>query len=115
MSRASGQAPLTPACASFPTAALTSSGSATRPSPSTARVADLSKELNVSERHLRRGFGRAIGYGPKTFGRVLRFRHFLDLVEADGYPLGQAAAEAGYADQPHLTRESKDLAGLPPA
>jgi AraC-like DNA-binding protein len=84
-------------------------------SPSTARVADLSKELNVSERHLRRGFERAIGYGPKTFGRVLRFRNFLDLAETHGHPLGQAAAEAGYADQPHLTRESNDLAGLPPA
>ena len=83
--------------------------------PSTTRVSDLSQRLDVSERQLRRRFERAVGYGPKMFGRVLRFRHFLDLVENDGYPLAQAAAEAGYADQPHLTRESNDLSGLPPA
>jgi AraC-like DNA-binding protein len=81
----------------------------------TARVGDISRGLDVSERQLRRRFERAVGYGPKTFGRVLRFRRFLDLVEQRGYPLGQAAAEAGYADQPHLTRECNDLGGLPPA
>jgi AraC-like DNA-binding protein len=30
-------------------------------------------------------------------------------------PIAQAAAEAGYADQSHLTRECNELAGLPPA
>jgi AraC-like DNA-binding protein len=82
--------------------------------PSQTRIGALSRELNVSERHLRRRFEQAIGYGPKTFGRVLRFRAFLSLVEDHGYPLGQAAAEAGYADQAHVTRECKDLSGLTP-
>jgi AraC-like DNA-binding protein len=83
--------------------------------PSQARVGAISKELNVSERQLRRRFENAIGYGPKTFGRVLRFRAFLSLVEEHRYSLAAAAAEAGYADQAHLTRECKDLSGLPPA
>jgi AraC-like DNA-binding protein len=83
--------------------------------PSAARVGDLSRELNVSERQLRRRFDEAVGYGPKTLGRVLRFRHFLSLVEEGHMPMAQAAAEAGYADQSHLTRECNDLAGLPPA
>ena len=48
-------------------------------------------------------------------GRVLRFRHFLSLVEDGRMPIAQAAAEAGYADQAHLTRECRDLSGLPPA
>jgi AraC-like DNA-binding protein len=82
--------------------------------PSAARVGDLSRELNISERHLRRRFEQAVGYGPKTFGRVLRFRAFLSLVEEQGYSLAAAAAEAGYADQAHLTRECSDLSGLPP-
>jgi len=82
--------------------------------PSQTRIGALSRDLNVSERHLRRRFEQAIGYGPKTFGRVLRFRAFLSLVEDHGYPIGQAAAEAGYADQAHLTRECNDLSGLPP-
>ena len=83
--------------------------------PSTSRVGSISRELNVSERHLRRRFEQAVGYGPKTFGRVLRFRAFLSLVEEHGYSLAAAAAEAGYADQSHLTRECNDLAGLSPA
>jgi len=82
--------------------------------PSQTRVGALSRDLNISERQLRRRFEQAIGYGPKTFGRVLRFRAFLSLVEEHGYPLGQAAAEAGYADQAHLTRECNDLSGLTP-
>jgi len=83
--------------------------------PSTVRVGALSAEVGLSERHLRRRFERAVGYGPKTLGRVLRFRRFLSLAEDHGVPLARAAAEAGYADQPHLTRECSDLAGLPPA
>ena len=82
--------------------------------PSQARVGAISKELNISERQLRRRFENAVGYGPKTFGRVLRFRAFLSLVEDHGYAIAEAAAEAGYADQAHLTRECNDLAGLPP-
>jgi len=49
--------------------------------------------------------------------RVLRFRRFLSRAEAAGTAADLAclAAEAGYADQAHLTRESTRLAGLPPA
>src|SRR5207248_10979568 len=47
--------------------------------PSTTRVGAISRELDVSERHLRRRFEQAVGYGPKMFARVLRFRRFLSL------------------------------------
>jgi AraC-like DNA-binding protein len=49
---------------------------------------------------------------------VLRFRRFVSWVDARTGPpadLATAAAELGYADQAHLTRESVRLAGLPPA
>jgi hypothetical protein len=67
----------------------------------------------LSERQLRRRFGAAVGYGPKTFARVMRFRRMLALVRS-GEPLAWAAAAAGYADQPHMTREASELAGRPP-
>jgi AraC-like DNA-binding protein len=44
---------------------------------------------------------------------VSRFRIALALVRA-GAPLAAAAAEAGYADQAHMTREMAALAGRPP-
>jgi AraC-like DNA-binding protein len=81
-----------------------------------ASVAGAARAAGLGERQLRRRFHEAVGYGPKTLQRVLRLRRFLAVAEAapdDGLAL--AAAEAGFADQPHLTRECADLAGLPPA
>lgn len=63
-----------------------------------------------------RGLLDAIGYGPKTLARVLRFQRFVR--SADAAPersLAELALDAGYADQAHLTREFTRLAGLPPA
>lgn len=73
---------------------------------------------DLGERQIRRRFEAAIGYGPKTFQRIARFQHWLKLAEAtppDQRSLTDLAAEAGYADQSHLTREATRLAGQPPA
>jgi AraC-like DNA-binding protein len=72
--------------------------------------------LGIGDRHLRRRFADAVGYGPKTLQRVLRFQRFLALAARDApSDLAWLALEAGYADQAHLTRECTRLAGLPPA
>jgi AraC-like DNA-binding protein len=79
-------------------------------------VAQTSREVALGARHLRRRFHDSVGYGPKTLQRILRLRRFLALAEAAREPdLARAAADAGYADQPHLTRECGELGGLPPA
>ena len=79
-------------------------------------VSATSREVALGARHLRRRFHDAVGYGPKTLQRILRLRRFLALAEAAPRPdLARAAAEAGYTDQPHLTRECGELAGLTPA
>ena len=59
----------------------------------------------------------AIGYGPKTLQRILRFQRFVRLLDAAAEPpdLAGLAAVTGYADQPHLTRECTALSGLTPA
>jgi len=78
-------------------------------------VAETGREVALGERQLRRRFHDAVGYGPKTLQRVLRVRRFLELVEAMPEPnIGRAAIEVGFFDQPHLTRESTALTGLPP-
>jgi AraC-like DNA-binding protein len=74
-------------------------------------------QLGIGDRQLRRRFGDAVGYGPKTLERILRFQHFLALARERGSrpDLARLALDAGYADQAHLTRECSRLAGLPPA
>jgi AraC-like DNA-binding protein len=82
-----------------------------------ASVGELTAELVISPRQLRRRFAAALGYGPKTLQRILRFQAFLALSHAhagDGSLTGLAAA-AGYADQAHLSRECSRLAGLTPS
>ncbi len=79
-----------------------------------AGVGTLAGQLGLSERHLRRRCEAAVGYGPKTLDRVLRFRRFLALARRGG-DLAELAAAAGYADQAHLSRECRRLAGATPA
>jgi AraC-like DNA-binding protein len=79
------------------------------------RAAARGTPVGVGERQLRRRFADAIGYGPRTLERVLRFQRFLALAQTGVAPLARLAIEAGYADQAHLTRECTRLAGLPPA
>ena len=78
-------------------------------------VAEIARTLAISERALRRRFNDAIGYGPKRLDRIIRFRRLLRMAAQpwDG-GLAAAAAELGYADQAHLTREVRELSGLTP-
>jgi AraC-like DNA-binding protein len=94
------------------------------------RAEDVAAEVGLSMRQLRRRCDAAVGYGPKTLQRVLRFRRFVSQIDAGPKnpqtpkisarrhgvgDLAAIAAEAGYADQAHLTRECGKLAGLTPA
>ncbi|MCM2576101.1 helix-turn-helix domain-containing protein [Streptomyces meridianus] len=66
----------------------------------------------IGERQLHRRCLAAFGYGPKTLARVLRFDGALRLARR-GVPYAEVALLAGYADQAHLSREVRALAGLP--
>lgn len=78
-------------------------------------VRTVARELFISDRQLRRRFHSAVGYGPKTLARVLRFRRFVAAIDDGRADLAALAFEVGYADQAHLTRETTRLAGVPPA
>jgi AraC-like DNA-binding protein len=75
-------------------------------------VHQLADRLALSERQLHRRCLTLFGYGPKTLARVLRMERALDLARR-GVPFGAVAAETGYADQAHLARDVKALAGVP--
>jgi AraC-like DNA-binding protein len=76
-------------------------------------VAGLADTLGCTPRTLHRRSLAAFGYGPATLRRVLRFRRAAALLAAGATPV-DVAALAGYADQPHLSREVRALAGTTP-
>jgi AraC-like DNA-binding protein len=77
------------------------------------RVEVLARDLALSRQFLRRLFLEHTGVTPKVFARIARMRRALELIETE--PLAEAALEAGYADQAHLTKELKDLVGMTPS
>ncbi|WP_327265053.1 AraC family transcriptional regulator [Streptomyces sp. NBC_01232] len=73
-------------------------------------VAATARAVGLGERQLHRRSLDAFGYGPRTLGRILRLRRALALARA-GMPYAEVACVAGYADQAHLAREVRALAG----
>jgi AraC-like DNA-binding protein len=83
-----------------------------------ATVAAVAAATGLSARELRRRFGDHVGYGPKALQRILRFHAFVRRVRtraASGDGLARIAADLGYADQAHLTRECRAISGSTPA
>ncbi|MFG1778001.1 helix-turn-helix domain-containing protein [Micromonospora sp. NPDC049048] len=78
-----------------------------------ASVAAIAAGTGLDPRALHRRCRDLFGYGPKTLARILRMGRALALARA-GTPLAEVAARCGYADQAHLTRDVRDLAGVPP-
>jgi AraC-like DNA-binding protein len=75
-------------------------------------VTVLAERLGLTERALHRRCVAAFGYGPKFTQRVLRFQRAVRLART-GLPFGRVAADTGYADQAHLAREVRAMAGVP--
>jgi AraC-like DNA-binding protein len=80
-------------------------------------LTELGQLSGLSERQVRRRFDQAIGYSPKTLQRIMRLQYLLWLAGEDQTStlgLARLALQAGYADQPHMTREVSALTGVSP-
>ena len=82
-------------------------------------VGELAREVGVSARHLGTLFRREVGLTPKSAALLMRFEHaralMTESVRRHGrVDLARVAAEAGYADQAHLSGEFVRFAGAPP-
>ena len=77
----------------------------------TARA--MADAAGLSPRQLHRRCAELFGYGPRHLLRVVRMERALAQART-GAPLARVAQDCGYADQAHLTREVRDLAGAPP-
>ncbi len=78
------------------------------------RIASIAEKLGWSRKHLAGSFSNAIGIGPKTLSRIVRFNRALGLSRHETTGWADIAADCGYADQAHLVREFRQLAGDPP-
>ncbi len=83
----------------------------------TASARELARATHLSERQLHRRCTAAFGYGPEFLLRITRIQRFLQLARDESRPprLAGLAIDAGYADQPHLTREVRSIMGTTPA
>ncbi|MEU7690926.1 helix-turn-helix domain-containing protein [Microbispora hainanensis] len=78
------------------------------------RVDGLADEVGWSRKRLWSRFRSQLGITPKRAAQLVRFDHAAHLLAA-GHGAAGVAAESGYVDQSHLTREVKAFAGLTPA
>lgn len=77
--------------------------------------AALPRQLNVSERTLRRHFDSHVGLSPKALQRVVRVQTAMrTLVERPASPRSRLALAGGFSDQPHFNREFKRLLAMSP-
>jgi AraC-like DNA-binding protein len=80
----------------------------------TCRIEDLARTVQLSPRQLRSLMIAETGLSPKQLCRQFRFDGVIARLADGDRTLAQIAAENGYADQAHLTREFRQMAGCTP-
>ena len=79
---------------------------------SSAKVAS---DVCLCQRHFERKFKSAIGVSPKTFAKIVRFKHALRCLRNSSYQdLLTVALECGYYDHTHLIKDFRDFSGETP-
>jgi AraC-like DNA-binding protein len=79
-------------------------------------IARIASEVGWSRRHLSERFREETGLPPKVMARILRFERAKAMLTAPSRTrLADIATHCGYADQAHLTREWRAMAGLSPS
>lgn len=73
----------------------------------------LSARVGLSPFHLSRVFRRQTGLPPHAYRKQQRIQLVKRLL-AQGVPIAEAAVQAGFSDQSHLTRHFKQIVGVTP-
>lgn len=83
--------------------------------PTLRRVSDVCERFGLTERTLQRLTARRVGLTPKWLVQRRRLHEAAERLRAgDRVDLAAVAAELGYADQAHLTRDFRAVTGLTP-
>ena len=80
-----------------------------------ARVGEIQQQSGYSPRHFIQLFRSNVGLAPKQFYRIQRFSAALARIARGKAALADVAIASGYADQAHLSREFRELAGVSPS
>lgn len=67
-----------------------------------------------SHRHFIELFRRSVGLAPKAYARVARFQRVVARGEHHGPAWAEIAADEGFSDQAHLSRDFRAIAGMSP-
>lgn len=78
-------------------------------------VQALARQLGMGVRSFQACFLASVGLPPKEYARVRRLQATLRQLDATPASLADVAADVGFADQAHATRELRNLTGLTPA
>ena len=83
--------------------------------PGEIRVDDLCRHLNISRKSLGQQMKAQIGFSPKRYFQIMRFRRATDILGSDNPPpFAMLAHDLGYADQAHFIRDFTRFAGMSP-
>jgi AraC family transcriptional regulator len=77
-------------------------------------IADVAAQCRLSPGHFATSFKRSTGVSPTAWLARQRIDHARALLRDGALTLGEVAAAAGFADQPHFTRAFTRLVGMPP-
>lgn len=79
-------------------------------------IHSLATEVCLCQRHFERKFKQYTGYTPKTYSRIIKFRHSIDLMQRSACPdLLAVSTAAGYYDISHFIKELKTFSGHLPS
>lgn len=79
-----------------------------------ARIGDLAQALGTPVRTLNRRFTHSVGLSPKQYAQIVRLRQAVQMLAKDGVSSADVAADCGFCDQAHMTREVKRFMGHTP-
>jgi AraC-like DNA-binding protein len=81
-----------------------------------ARISDIARDADLSQRRLTHLFTAEVGLTPKLFARVQRFQHAVTRSRAPKkMDWAELALDCGYFDQSHLVHEFVEFSGVTPA
>ncbi len=78
-------------------------------------IVELAEIAGLGTRSLQARFLAAVGLTAKAYARIRRLQATIDALDESEDALASVAADRGFADQAHATREVAHITGLPPA